>query len=85
MLCDLAEVCLCSAEEDLVLDRLIQLGLVHERHDAALVVRARGLVVDRHETVPLEVRNGRDRCVDWQLAVVDTETVAVGPFSTIRV
>ena len=61
-----------------MLDVLVRLRLVLERQDAALVVRARALVVERHESVALEVRNGCDRRIDRQLAVVRAQTMAVG-------
>ena len=73
---DLAEVRLRGAEEDLVLDLLVRLRLVLERRDAALVVRPRALVRDRHRAVPLEVRHGRDWGVNWDLVVVHTKAVA---------
>ena len=60
-----------------MLDRLVQLGLVCERHNAALVVRARALVRDHHEAVPLKVCDGRDGRVDGDLRVVHAETVTV--------
>ena len=72
---DLAQVGLRSAEPDLVLDVLVRLRLVLQRDNAALVVRTRALVVERHRAVPLEVRHRGDGCVHWQLTVVHTETV----------
>ena len=74
---DLAEVDVGMTEPDLVLDSLVRLGLVRQRDEAALVVRPVALVVERHETVALEVRNWDNGRVNWELLVVDTETVAV--------
>ena len=67
-----------------MLDRLVQLRLVRKWHDAALVVRARALVRDRHEAVPLEVRDGRDGRVDGDLRVVHAETVTIPSRSLVN-
>ena len=74
-LCDEAQVDVGVAEPRLVLDLLVRPRLVRQRNEAALVVGARSLVVDGHETIALEVRDWRNGRVDGELGVVDTETV----------
>lgn len=49
-----------------------------QRLDAALVVGTATLRNEGSRTIALEVVDGDDRCVDRELLVVDTETVAVG-------
>ena len=50
---------------------------VRQRLDAALVVGAAALGDKGGETIALEVVDGDNGCVDWELLVVDTETVTV--------
>ena len=45
--------------------------------EAALVVGARALVIDSHETIALEVHNRTLRFVDRELIVIDSKAVAV--------
>ena len=67
-----------------MLDGLVQLRLVRKWHDAALVVRARALVRDHREAVPLQVCDGRDGCIDGDLQVVHAETVTIPSRSLIN-
>ena len=67
-----------------MLDRLIQLRLVRKWHNAALVVRARALVCDHREVVPLQVCDGRDGHVDGDLQVVHAETVTIPSRSLVN-
>ena len=74
---DVAQVDRSGAEEDLVLHARVRLRPVRERRDARLVVGARALVVDRHRSIALEVRDGDDGRVHGELAVVDAEAMPV--------
>ena len=67
-----------------MLDGLVQLRLVCKWHDAALVVRARALVCDHHEAVPLQVCDGRDGRIDGDLQVVHAETVTIPSRSLVN-
>lgn len=52
--------------------------LVLKGRDRARVVGSEPLVVVVHRAIPLEVGNGDDRLVDWELLVICTETMALG-------
>ena len=67
------------ADPGLVLRLLlvVLLPAVRERHDRALVVRARALAHERPVPIALEVRDGHDWRVDRQLLVVHPEAVPV--------
>ena len=55
-LVDLRKVELGIPKDRLMLRTSVGLLLVRKRRDRALIIRPRTLVVERHETIPLEVR-----------------------------
>lgn len=73
----LGEVEDCSADELLVSRNVIRLLLVRETLERRDIVRAVSLVLERHETITLEVGNRVRRSVDRKLSIVRTESVAV--------
>lgn len=77
-LSDEAQVGIGVTQPQLVPRVLINLRLVGQGNQAALVVGSRALVIDGHETITLEVGNWYKRCVDWELAVVYAETMTMG-------
>jgi len=74
---DLAEMGLSVAEPPLMLDLLVTFLLIGQWSDAALIVGSRALADESAVSVPLEVGNGYNRSVDWQLLIVHTQTVTV--------
>ena len=84
---DLAEIPPSTADERFMLGLAFNIAdsgvdggfpsSVRQRLDAALVVGAAALGDKGGETIALEVVDGDNGCVDWELLVVDTETVTV--------
>jgi len=85
---NLAQISPCTANEafvfsnaSLIVDRRVDgsfLASIGQRLDAALVVGTAPLGDECGRAIALEVVNGHDGCVDWELLVVDSETMAVG-------
>jgi len=57
---------------------LVRPLFILEGRDSALVVGSEALVIVVRRTIPLEVSDGYDRPVDWELLVVHPKTVTVG-------
>ena len=57
---------------------LVRPLLILKRIDRARVVWSRTLIVVARRAVPLEVGDGNNRLVDWELLVVHTEAMTVG-------
>lgn len=84
---DLAQVEESPAEPSLVLSGPLEItsitresslvANIRQRHNGALIVGTRALVVDSHESIALEIGNGTKGSVNWELVVIDTKTVAV--------
>lgn len=84
---DLAKIPVCSTDEALVAAEALEVAgatfegtlLANEGQwlDAALIIGTSALGNEGGGTIALEIVDGDNGCVDWELLVVNSETVAV--------